>query len=91
MIQLLALCALLLGRVATASRVITPLRVPASPSPEASDYLSSNLASFSIEYAYFEDFIGNKTNPNELTARVLRNIQDRIGVPLSFRPGGISM
>ncbi|KXN91719.1 hypothetical protein AN958_12571 [Leucoagaricus sp. SymC.cos] len=58
--------------------------------PDASHFLHPSLASFSIETAFFEEFVGNTTEPNTLTKNLLENIKARTGVPAEIRIGGIT-
>lgn len=62
---------------------------PALPS-DASHFLHPSLASFSIETAFFEEFVGNTTEPNILTKNLLENLKARTGVPAEIRIGGIT-
>jgi len=57
---------------------------------DASHFLDPALASFSIETAFFEEFVGNISEPNSLTERLLNNIKARTGVPPEIRIGGIT-
>jgi hypothetical protein len=82
--------------VCVSSSGVIQLDIPPSPAIAAasglvSDYLSPNLASFSIEFSYLVEFFGNKSNPNTLSLQALQNIEQRIGVPVSIRPGGITV
>lgn len=58
--------------------------------PDASHFLDPALASFSIETAFFEEFVGNTSEPNVLTKRLLDNLKARTGVPAEIRIGGIT-
>ncbi|EKM78707.1 hypothetical protein AGABI1DRAFT_114312 [Agaricus bisporus var. burnettii JB137-S8] len=58
--------------------------------PDASHFLHSSLASFSIETAFFEEFFGNVTQPNTLSQNLLEGIKKRTGVPAEIRIGGIT-
>lgn len=62
---------------------------PALP-PDASHFLHPSLAGFSIETAFFEEFVGNTTEPNALTKTLLENLKARTGVPAEIRIGGIT-
>ena len=57
---------------------------------DASHDLHPSLASFSIETAFFETFVGNVTSPNVLTRHLLDNLKNRTGVPAEIRIGGIT-
>ena len=63
---------------------------PPSLPPDASHDLHPSLASFSIETAFFETFFGNLTHPNQLSLKLLANLQSRTGVPPEIRIGGIT-
>lgn len=58
--------------------------------PDASHKLDPSLASFSIETAFFESYVGNVTSPNLLTRHLLDNLKERTGVPAEVRIGGIT-
>jgi hypothetical protein len=51
---------------------------------------TNSFASFSFEPAFWVDFFGNASNPNNLTFRVLDRIHEHGGHPV-IRPGGITM
>ena len=63
---------------------------PASLPADASHDLHPSLASFSIETAFFETFVGNTSSPNLLTRRLLENLQQRTGTSAEIRIGGIT-
>ncbi|KAH9481455.1 Beta-glucuronidase [Psilocybe cubensis] len=71
---------------------LSPLRLQGPPTlPEdASHPLNPALASFSIETAFFEEFFGNASAPNQLSLNLLENIKSRTGVPPEIRIGGIT-
>jgi hypothetical protein len=52
--------------------------------------LNPALASFSIETAFFEEYMGNQTNPNKLSQNLFENLKERTGVPAEVRIGGIT-
>jgi hypothetical protein len=52
--------------------------------------LNPALASFSIETAFFEEYIGNQTIPNNLSRNLFENLKERTGVPAEVRIGGIT-
>ncbi|KAF8071703.1 glycoside hydrolase family 79 protein [Lyophyllum atratum] len=62
---------------------------PSLPST-ASHALNPALGSFSIETAFFEEFVGNTTAPNMLTKNLLENLKARTGTPAEVRIGGIT-
>jgi hypothetical protein len=51
---------------------------------------SNSFASFSFEPAFWVEFFGNASNPNNLTLSVLDRIHEHGGNPI-IRPGGITM
>lgn len=51
---------------------------------------NNSFASFSFEPAFWVEFMGNASNPNNLTLRALDRIHEHGGNPL-IRPGGITM
>ncbi|EIW84073.1 glycoside hydrolase family 79 protein [Coniophora puteana RWD-64-598 SS2] len=52
--------------------------------------LNPALASFSIELAYFTEYMGNQSAPNNLTQNVFDNLKQRTGVSPEVRIGGIT-
>ncbi|KAG6857224.1 hypothetical protein H0H87_007643 [Tephrocybe sp. NHM501043] len=71
---------------------LTTLRLTGHPSlpPTASHTLHPALGSFSIETAFFEEYVGNTTSPNILTKNLLENLASRTGTPAEVRIGGIT-
>ncbi|KAG2756888.1 glycoside hydrolase family 79 protein [Suillus brevipes Sb2] len=63
---------------------------PASLPMDATLPLNPALASFSIETAFFEEYIGNQTIPNNLSRSLFENLKERTGVPAEVRIGGIT-
>ena len=60
-----------------------------SHQPECSRFLDPNLASFIIEMDHWPQCAGGQPgNANEFLLQVCRNLQERSGVPPSFRVGG---
>ncbi|KAK7753390.1 hypothetical protein SLS62_004680 [Diatrype stigma] len=51
---------------------------------------SPSFSSFSIETAFFVEFVGTASEPNELFFKLLSHITERGGRPI-LRPGGITM
>lgn len=51
---------------------------------------STSFSSFSFEPAFWVEFFGNASHPNELTFQLLAHIFERGGQP-TIRPGGITM
>ena len=66
----------------------SPLVVPA-PRKNSSP-VKKDLQSFSIEFAFFPDYAGNKSHPNEFTKNLLGNFKEITGVPPKVRVGGTS-
>ncbi|KAF9532530.1 hypothetical protein CPB83DRAFT_625886 [Crepidotus variabilis] len=66
------------------------LKGPATIPADASSRLHPALASFSIETAFFQDFFGNTTNPNQLSLNLLSHLKDRTGIAPEIRIGGIT-
>lgn len=85
---LLILCGLLQN--VSANLPVLKLTNPPTLPKDASHFLHPSLASFSIETAFFEEFVGNTTQPNTLTAKLLNNFKARTGVPAEIRIGGIT-
>lgn len=79
---------LLNGRAANLP--VLKLNGPSTLPATASHRLSPALASFSIETAFFVEFVGNTTEPNVLTRNLLDNLEARTGVPAEIRIGGIT-
>ncbi|KAF7424660.1 hypothetical protein PC9H_009970 [Pleurotus ostreatus] len=79
---------LLNGRAANLP--VLKLNGPSTLPATASHRLSPALASFSIETAFFVEFVGNTTEPNTLTRNLLDNLKARTGVPAEIRIGGIT-
>ncbi|KAJ6531713.1 glycoside hydrolase family 79 protein [Mycena capillaripes] len=77
------------GSFAAAPTTLT-LHGPASLPLTASPPLNPALASFSIETAFFIEYLGNTTNPNTLTINLLQNLKSRTGTPAEIRIGGIT-
>ncbi|KAG6898544.1 hypothetical protein C0993_006087 [Termitomyces sp. T159_Od127] len=70
----------------------TSLKLTGSPSlpSTASHNLHPALGSFSIETAFFEEYVGNTSFPNVLTKNLLENLKSRTGTPAEVRIGGIT-
>ncbi|KAJ7158830.1 glycoside hydrolase family 79 protein [Mycena filopes] len=78
-----------LAALAAAPTTLT-LHGPASLPLTASPPLDPALASFSIETAFFIEYLGNTTVPNSLTINLLQNLKARTGTPAEIRIGGIT-
>ncbi|KAH8831747.1 glycoside hydrolase family 79 protein [Flagelloscypha sp. PMI_526] len=84
-----ALAFLALARLAlTANLEYLKLNGPSSLPADASHHIHPSLASFSIETAFVITFLGNVSQPNELTSKLLRHLHERSSVEL--RIGGIT-
>ena len=87
---LVAISCAALSVFAAAPTTLT-LHGPASLPFNASSPLHPSLASFSIETAFFIEYLGNTTDPNTLTINLLQNLKDRAGgTPAEVRIGGIT-
>ncbi|KAJ6597210.1 hypothetical protein DFH09DRAFT_904977 [Mycena vulgaris] len=78
---------LLLASAAAAARV---LHVPSTAPPSVSRPLDPALTSFSVDPAFWAEFWGNKTHPNEFSMQMLKNIAQRTGAYPVIRPGGVT-
>ncbi|PPQ71187.1 hypothetical protein CVT24_010005 [Panaeolus cyanescens] len=76
----------LVRSLSTTIKLSGPPTIPA----DASHALHPALGSFSIETAFFEEFIGNASAPNRLSLDLLENLRARTGVPAEIRIGGIT-
>ena len=65
------------------------LTIPGSVSGASIEH-STSFSSFSFEPAFWVEFFGNASQPNELTFQLLSHIIARGGQP-TIRPGGITM
>ncbi|KDR76300.1 hypothetical protein GALMADRAFT_247654 [Galerina marginata CBS 339.88] len=90
MIPLFFLCALVVNVKGTTALSFLKLQGPPTLPVDASHALHPALASFSIETAFFEEFFGNVTAPNQLSLNLLQNLQARTGVAAEIRIGGIT-
>lgn len=87
----LTLCCILAGIIKPALSLSSlKLQGPPTLPHDASHPLNPALASFSIETAFFEEFFGNVSVPNQLSLNLLENIKSRTGVPPEIRIGGIT-
>ncbi|KAJ6276780.1 glycoside hydrolase [Bipolaris maydis] len=90
-------------RIATVSiAVTTAYALPTKDSTQTSSLIvpktavgasiphTNSFASFSFEPAFWVDFFGNASNPNQLTFKALDRIHEHGGRPV-IRPGGITM
>ena len=61
------------------------------PGPsENSEPVPNDLQAFSIEFAFFPDYAGNKSNPNVFSKTLLKNFEDITGKSPIVRVGGTS-
>lgn len=63
-----------------------PIAIP--DVPKDSSPVSRDLQSFSIEFAFFPDFTGNKSHPNEFSKALLGNLGKITGIFPKVRVGG---
>ncbi|KAF8206495.1 glycoside hydrolase family 79 protein [Mycena galopus ATCC 62051] len=75
---------------ANAPETLTLDGPPSLALKNASSPLSPALASFSIETAFFIEYLGNTSDPNTLTQNLLENLNARTGTPAEIRIGGIT-
>lgn len=54
------------------------------------EYVPRDLQSFSIEFAFFPDYAGNKSHPNHFSKNLLENFKDLTGIYPLVRVGGTS-
>ncbi|EDR03121.1 glycoside hydrolase family 79 protein [Laccaria bicolor S238N-H82] len=66
------------------------LGIPSTLPANASGSLDPYLISFSIEPAFLDEFLGNKSNPNALTLQLISNIEKVTG-GIALRPGGATV
>ncbi|KAL0954468.1 hypothetical protein HGRIS_003441 [Hohenbuehelia grisea] len=85
-----ALTASLAASAAAANLASLKINGPTSLPATASHRLKRSLGSFSIETAFFVEFVGNTSEPNTLTKNLLENLKARTGVPAEVRIGGIT-
>ncbi|KAJ6513306.1 glycoside hydrolase family 79 protein [Mycena sanguinolenta] len=83
------LCSLAGIFAANAPETLT-LQGPATLAFNASSPLNPALASFSIETAFFIEYVGNTSDPNTLTFNLLENLRSRTGTAAEIRIGGIT-
>ncbi|KAJ7685454.1 hypothetical protein DFH06DRAFT_1264692 [Mycena polygramma] len=84
-----ALLLLLAASVACGAQVHV-LHVPPTTPPTASRPLNSALTSLSFDPAFWVEFWGNKTHPNEFSMQMIKNIAQRTGAYPIIRPGGVT-
>ncbi|KAF1998084.1 glycoside hydrolase family 79 protein [Amniculicola lignicola CBS 123094] len=64
-----------------------PIVIAAKPTSAGEPVLQS-FVSFSIEFAFFPDFAGNKNTPNTFSENLLNNFQSLQGSKPNIRVGG---
>ncbi|TDZ33868.1 Beta-glucuronidase [Colletotrichum spinosum] len=69
--------------VARASSAVNPI-----PGPESASSIFDAFVSYSLEFAFFPDFAGNKSAPNTFSDNLLINLGDLQGVRPHVRVGG---
>lgn len=55
-----------------------------------SEAIPKDLQSFSLEFAFFPDYAGNKSSPNVFSQNLMQNFKDITGVYPKIRVGGTS-
>lgn len=90
MVPSFSITSLLTGAAAAAvaSQATAPLLVSPSPETSASAPIPSSFVSYSIEFAFFPDFAGNSSSPNEFSYNLLKNLGDIQGTTPIVRVGG---
>jgi hypothetical protein len=66
----------------------SPIAIPAPG--KKSEPVAKDFESFSIEFAFFPDYAGNRSHPNKFSANLLENLQRKTGVYPNVRVGGTS-
>ncbi|KAJ5370389.1 uncharacterized protein N7496_006481 [Penicillium cataractarum] len=65
-----------------------PLTIPLPP--KNSEAIPNDLQSFSLEFAFFPDYAGNKSSPNQFSRNLMENFKNITGVYPKVRVGGTS-
>ncbi|KAJ7172218.1 hypothetical protein C8R46DRAFT_947166 [Mycena filopes] len=81
---------LLLESLASVHAVVHVLNIPPAAPPNVSSALDPALTSFSFDPAFWVEFGGNKSHPNEFSMQMIRNIAARTGAYPIIRPGGVT-
>src|ERR1700712_2683465 len=81
---------LITGLAASQASINTPsyISLSKSPPPDASTPVAPAFVSFSIEWAFFPDYAGNRSHPNVYSDNLLNNIAAYQGVKPYIRVGG---
>ncbi|KAF7311470.1 Glycoside hydrolase family 79 protein [Mycena kentingensis (nom. inval.)] len=66
------------------------LHIPARVPETASRPLDPSLTSLSVDPAFWLEFFGNATHPNEFSMQMLKNVAARTGSFPIIRPGGVT-
>ncbi|KAK7037976.1 hypothetical protein R3P38DRAFT_2903724 [Favolaschia claudopus] len=85
----LGFIALLVFPTALCARVYV-LQAPSHPPLTASRPLSPALTSLSVDPAFWVEFWGNETHPNEFSMQMIKNVAQRTGEYPIIRPGGVT-
>ncbi|KAJ6525730.1 hypothetical protein B0H19DRAFT_589203 [Mycena capillaripes] len=88
--KMISLCLILLASAATRGAQAHVLHVPPTAPPTASRALDPALTSLSFDPAFWVEFWGNETHPNEFSMRMIKNIAERTGAYPIIRPGGVT-
>lgn len=65
-----------------------PLAIPLPP--RNSEAIPNDLQSFSLEFAFFPDYAGNRSSPNQFSRNLMENFKNLTGVYPKVRVGGTS-
>ncbi|KAJ7775143.1 hypothetical protein B0H16DRAFT_1713571 [Mycena metata] len=90
MISQLSLLLLALLVRSKPQRTIHVLQVPPTAPPNVSRALDGALTSLSFDPAFWVEFWGNRTHPNEFSMQMIKNVAARTGAYPVIRPGGVT-
>ncbi|KAF2102196.1 family 79 glycoside hydrolase [Rhizodiscina lignyota] len=88
MVWILSAITLLLASVVSADSSSISIPAKSSPPASASTVLARNFLSFSVEFAFWADFAGNKSHPNEFSNNLFANLRAESGGEPIIRIGG---
>ncbi|CAL5866154.1 uncharacterized protein PFLUO_LOCUS361 [Penicillium psychrofluorescens] len=88
MIVSLLLGAAAVAAVPTGRDASSAIAVTKEAPQEAGDSILQPFVSFSIEFAFFPDYAGNKSNPNDFSNNLLDNLASLQGIKPYIRVGG---
>ncbi|KAJ5624233.1 hypothetical protein N7510_000542 [Penicillium lagena] len=88
MIVSLLLGAVAVAAVPTGSDSSSAIAVTKDAPQEAGDNILQPFVSFSIEFAFFPDYAGNKSHPNDFSNNLLDNLASLQGIKPYIRVGG---